>query len=347
MAPGAAFEQITHQRLLALSVVDTLAQSLRVNGAFPAPLGPLAYELTAALPPAAAVYVPPLPLWSRRNASGYWLLDGSFSDPDDPEQRRPLADGKYTVRTHSDYYQDASFTLTWPPTAQQTRVLDAANQPLNVSLLPGAAYPLPNTTMSGLQLGPTILRGGTLTSAGDPLAGILVEVVNLALIQPPELPPLVNWQPFLQPLSDDRGGWAIVLPGRRFFDATSEVPPAGTVLPLHRQFTIRTHYPTGQIDRVEDVVLGSDYAVRNTALRGQVVGPRARPIAGARITSSAGAASSVSRSDGSWFLYFMPDQVTVPNVTVTATLPDGTALSDTTATLLPKMTVVVPTFNFP
>jgi len=101
------------------------------------------------------------------------------------------------------------------------------------------------------------------------------------------------------------------------------------------------------VTRQVNVLLGSEYGLKNTALRGQVRRANGMPIAGAVITTSVNALTSTSRADGVWFLYFDLNQVAVPNLTVTATTPDGASATAPAVTLVPEATVVVPPFQFP
>jgi hypothetical protein len=351
MASGTVFQQALHTRHLALSVIDDLRRALRLAGEFPPPLGEVQCRIVEQTAPAPRKFDPPLILWTFRNHSGFLVLDGTYAHESASERRFPLADGKYVVAVRGEYYQEGRFDLAWPPGGNQTRVpVDAAGDPLNVPLFPGAAYPLPDVTTARLQLGPTILRGSLYTSRGDPIRDVLVEVVNLPFLNPPELPPLGAW-PFLQTRTNDRGDWALVLPGRRYIDNIAEIPAAGSP-PITKQFTFNIHYVAGAPPTVvpRTFALGREHSLRNTALRGQVMGPGGRPISGAQITTSVSPATSVSRNNGVWFLYFDFDEFapgTVTAVTVTATTPDGSTASDSSARIKADATVVVPTFRFP
>jgi hypothetical protein len=174
-------------------------------------------------------------------------------------------------------------------------------------------------------------------------------VVNLPFLNPPELPTLGQW-PFLRAATDDRGDWAIVLPGRRYIDNAPEIPGPG-VLPITRQITFNLHYVPGNPTVVTRTFpLGGEHSLRNTALRGRVVGPGGRPIAGAQITTSAGPVTSTTRDDGEWRLYFAFDQFaqdSLTSVTVTATTPEGATASNSSVQVRGDGTVVVPTFRFP
>jgi len=345
MTAAQVFERFTPTPHLALSVVDGLASALRIRGKFPTPLGDLACEIVEATAPVQRIFDPPRVLWTFRNPSGYLLLDGTYTEAGDRTRRWPLGPGTYRIRVRGDYYQDGEFALQWPPAGDAARIpIPQPNDPDNLVLLPGAAYPLPDVTQDRLQLGPTILRGSAFEADGTPIEGALAEVINLPLLQPANLPPLGNW-PFLSARSNSSGDWAIVLPGRRYIDGAPEIPPPNT-LPIRKQISVRVHYPGGAVTTVHNVLLGSEHSVRNTALRGQVLGAGGRPIAAARIGTSVSAATSTSRRDGVWFLYFDLDQAAVQNVTVTATTPDGVSATDSSAELRPASTVVVPTFHF-
>jgi hypothetical protein len=344
------FARAVHSPRWALSVSDALKRALRTGGEFPPPLGEVSCEIVEQTAPVARTFAPPLVLWTFRNGSGYLVLDGTWARTrggrPDAAARLPLGPGTYRIVVRGDYYQDRSFTLVWPPPAGQVRVpLDAQNDPENIDLLPGAAYPLPDVTTSRMQLGPTIMRGSLFTPAGDPVAGVLVEAINLVFQQPQGLPPLGPW-PFTQARTDDRGDWAIVLPGRLYFDIAPELrPPAAP--PLVRPITVRIHLPNvPPLDLVENVTLGSEHAVRNTALRGQAVTSGGGPLRDAVVTTTAGGAASVTRANGLWFLYFDLNQADVPNVTVTVTAPGGATASDSTARIRHGATIVVPTFHF-
>jgi hypothetical protein len=330
---------------MALSLVDRLAQALRVAGAFPPVLGELRCEVLASTAPQARTFDPPRLLSSFINRSGYLILDGSYHDANEPSRMWPLGPGSYRLRLRSVFYQDAAFDLDWPP-APGLRRLPVA-QPSNrdsIELFPSAAYPLPDFTLGRMQLGPTLIRGSAFAANGTPLPGLLAEVINLPLLQPPELPALGAW-PFLSARSGPNGDWALVLPGRRYLDHTAEIPAPAT-LPLHKQINLRIGYPDGAMSTVQNVLLGSEHAVRNTGLRGQVLGPGGRPLGGVAISTSAGPRTCLSRPDGGWTLYFDLNQAGLAQLSVTATLPGRPPRTETSALLRPGSTVIVPTFHF-
>jgi len=345
MARTQSIEQFTHTPFIALSVVDRFAQALRLRGEFPPPLGEISCEIVEATAPANRTFEPARMLSTFRSRSGYVMVDGTFAQPGERTRRWPLGPGTYRIRVRGTLYQDAEFLLRWPPEAGERRVrLPQANPPDSVYLLPSATYPLPDVSLNRFQLGPTIIRGSAFSDDGTPIEGAVAEVINLPWQPlPTNLPPLVNWS-FLRAVSGANGDWALVLPNRRYFDPASEVLPQGSPV-LTMNISVRVGYPRGPVTTVQQVILGSEHSVRNTALRGQVTGAGGRPIAGARIETTVSAATSASRHDGSWFLYFDLNQVAVPNISVTATTPDQTSAT-ASATLRPQATVVVPAFHF-
>jgi hypothetical protein len=344
MAPPRLLERVPHTPTVALSVVDALARALGLSGEFPPPLGEVRCEAVEALAPAPAPLDPPLRLSTLRSRSGVLLLDGSCARALPGSRSSPLAAGTYRVRVSGELYQDGEFVLAWPPAPGQRRVpLDGNGRPDNVLLLPGPAYPLPDALGQPFQLGPTLLRGTALAPDGTPLGGVGVELLNLQLLQPAGLPPIASW-PFLSARSDARGDWALLLPDRRYLDPAPEIPLQGAP-PLVKPLTLRLHYPAAAVDLEEPVALGGEHAVRNTALRGCVVGPGGRPLAGVQVTSTAGPAAARSGPDGRWLLVFALDQGDVPNVTVTATAPGGEVTSEPSS-VVARSTVVVPNFRF-
>lgn len=354
MATAQSIEHFVHTPLVALGMVDRLAQVLHLGGAFPPALGDITCEIVEATAPVQRIYEPARRLGMQRTRAGYVTLDGSYANPAEPGRDWPLAPGTYRVRVVSTIYRPAEFTLTWPPAAGDRRVripkAPADQNVDNVELYPGAAYPMPDLTLGRNQLGPTVIRGCALASDGTPFAGIVAEVVNLPFLPPPGNQPALGPWPFLQTTTAASGDWALVLPGRLYFDPAPEspaAPPPANSPPMTRQIAVRVAYPTGTVTVLRNVVLGGEHSVRNTGLRGQVTGSGGRPIAGARITTSVSAATSTTGRDGSWFLYFGLDQPAVANLAVTATTLSQASATDTTASVHPDAIVVVPTFHFP
>jgi hypothetical protein len=176
-----------------------------------------------------------------------------------------------------------------------------------------------------------------VTSSGDPVPRAQVSLVNLPAINPPNPP----W-PFTNSTTSDSGDWAILLPDRRRLGFLSE-----TTVPAPLPLIVRIQYPDGTTVDTPNipVTLGRENAIANTALRGIVVGPGGRRVAGATIETSLGPEPSVTRPDGQWFLYFNPNQPDASNVTVTATAPDGTTAIAIGVEVKQRATVVVPTIQ--
>ena len=348
LVAGDVFQQATHIRRVGITVTDALVRALRTAGEFPPLLGTIDFRLLGQTAPLARTFDPPRRLHIVRHAGGFFSTDGVWSLHQTAPL--PLAPGTYDVEVRGEYYRPLVFSLVWPPAPNQTRVpLDGLGQPDTLALQPAPQYPLPDGTTSRFQLGPTLIRGTVFDEDGSPLAGRRVEALGLAILNPPELPPLGPW-PFLATESSATGDWALVLPGRRYIDATAEQLPVTNppTPPLTAAITIRVTYSAGVFTDVPlTVQYANETSLRCTALRGQGVAAGGRPIAGAAITTDVDARQCVSRADGVWFLHFDLNQPDVAAATVTATLPDGTTASVAGVPVQRFATVVVPTISFP
>jgi hypothetical protein len=327
----------THRPRFAVGVIDALAQALTIQGPLAAPVGDLRCQVVQQLTPVARGFTPPLLLQTTQTANGFLILEGTYRTQGNAEAVLPLGNGQYLVEISGSYYQSAQFLLEWPPPAIRTPIDPLTGQPVDVPVLPGAAYPFPDLTASRFNLGPTLIRGTVLTSSGDPVPGAQVSLINLPAITPPNPP----W-PFTSSTTSQSGDWALLLPDRRRLGFLNE-----TMAPPPLQLIVRILYPDGTVVDTPHipVTLGRENAVANTALRGRVVGPGGRPIAGALIETSLSPEQSETRPDGQWFLYLDPNQPDASNVTVTATAPDGTAATATGVEVKQRATVVVPTIH--
>jgi len=327
-----------HRPTFAVAAADLLAQALAARGPIAPPNCPLSCAVVAQLAPVARSFDPPLMLELRQGTNGSLLFDGRYRVGDGPLHDFPLGDGSYTAELRGDHYRPQPFTLDWPPTALRTPL--AAGVPVDVSLLPSAAYPYPDVTALPFNLGPTLLRGSVFTAAGDPVVDAIVDVPALL----PLNPPAPAW-PFTETRTGTAGDWALLRPDRRRFGGAGETtaqPPMA--------MTVRVRHPNGgpvvNIANVP-VTLGRENAVPNTALRGQVIRAGGRPLGGVVITTSANALASRTRDDGRWTLYFDPNQVGVINVAVTATAPDCSTVTLNGVAIQSRATVVVPTLHLP
>jgi hypothetical protein len=349
VAAGRVFQQTTHSTRVGISVTDALVRALRTAGTFPPLAGEVECRVVAQTAPLARTFDPPRLLHTMRHAGGFLSTEGTWTAVE-PRTPLPLSPGTYSVEVRGDFYRPLVFTLVWPPAPGQSRVpLDGLGQPDTLALLPAAHYPLPDGTTSRFQLGPTLIRGALFAENGAPLAGRRVEALNLPILNPPELPPLGAW-PFMVTESSATGDWALVLPGRRYINAAAESLPVTNppTPPLTAVVTTRVTYAPGVFTDVPITVeFAAENALKNTALRGQVVGPGGRPLPGVQITTDLNALQSVTRADGVWFLYFDLNQADAAGVTVTATRPGGATAIAVGVPVKRFATVVVPTMQFP
>jgi hypothetical protein len=331
----------TQRPQFAVGAVDVLARALMTQGPFAPPAGTLDCVLLRRTAPAAREFDPPLVLMARQTPNGFLVLDGRYRVGDGPVRDTPLADGTYDAELRGAAFQTAPFVLRWPPATLRTPAAPNGT-PIDLELLPAAGYPFPDVTGTPFNLGPTLIRGSVFTTAGDPVEGAAVSVLNL--------PALPDW-PFWATRTGASGDWAVLLPDRRRIGFPAETPVASNppVPPLApAPMTIRIAYPSnGPVITIPNVpiTLGRENTVPNTALRGRVVGPGSRPLADAAITTSVNALASRSRADGSWALYFDANQADANNVTVTATAPAGNSATAQGVAVKQRATVVVPTIH--
>jgi hypothetical protein len=329
------YERFTHSPLYALRMFDGLAGTLVSRVPDPPLLSEPELRVIETIGPPRARVDPPLELWTMRNRTGYVLFDGTWFRDGAGGRRFPLAAGQYTVEIRASGYQVQTFVLDWKDPTHGPG--PAVRLPFDIRMLPGPTYPFPATGGQAFSLGFTLLRGTVLSAMGDPIAGAKVSVTGL-VFNP-------AW-PFVDCLTSESGDWAILLPDRRTFNALAEESPAPIALVI--AIAVQLQPPNGPVVVAnENVVLGTEHIIGSTSLRGRVHRQRGGPIAGAVITTSVNARTTTSNADGRWSLYFAPDQPGTAGVTVTATLPDGTAKPTGGLALVHGKTVLVPTFEFP
>ena len=97
-----------------------------------------------------------------------------------------------------------------------------------------------------------------------------------------------------------------------------------------------------------DVDKGKERALAETALRGWVVRGGAG-VAGATVEVQGRPEKTTTGVDGSWFYYFGLNQPHPSSslVDVTATLPDGSTLTQSNQEVRSRATIVLPPFQFP
>lgn len=293
----------------AMTLVDRFAEVRRTRGSVPPPIPPLRFKFVARREGGVMTALdPPILLKAKSGPSGAFL----FAD----EQRAGgavyrITPARYLMRIESDYYQPVVFETEWPL---------SQHPPRTVPLLPGAAYPFPDVTLSSTRL--TLLRGAIVESVlGAPIAGVRVEMVA-----PPGMGELARC------VTDAGGSWVLTL-----------LDP----LPADFMATLRFTKPDGgavvDVPNVR-VLRGADNTLSNTALRGIVLtAAGATPIHQAEITIDGKAGSVLTDRDGRWIFYL---SLSEPGggVRVNATSPGGaTAAQDTP--IRNRATVVVPPFR--
>ena len=233
--------------------------------------------------------------------SGF-LLDRRHVDRGSRRPPLPLAPGTYSSACAATTTRPLVFTLAWPPAPGQTRDARSTRR--------AARH-------AGAAAGPVAIRCPTCTTRRLPARAddharqrssartarrsrdARVEILNLPpFLQPPELPPLCG---------------RLAVHGDRE-QRTWRLGPgaAGPPLHRHRRRDPAGHEPAADHDRAMTIRITTrrrsasicrcrgrarrpSIALQNTALRGQVVGPGGRPIAGAAITTSLGRATVASR----------------------------------------------------
>lgn len=185
--------------------------------------------------------------------------------------------------------------------------------PTLFDLEPGPAYPFPTESTLGRGRGPTLLRGTVRRRDGRGIAGVVVEV-----------PGQSN-----RCVTGADGQWVLVFP---------DTQPTGNV-------TVRFRFPAVVDVPNVLVVPGRSNSLPETALRGWVLAAGGVPAAGARVRVAGDPAESPAVADGGWAYVFPLDQAAAL-VDVTAELPGGASLTQSGVQVIPRSTVVVPTFRF-
>jgi hypothetical protein len=253
-----------------------------------------------------------------QNPSGYYLFFGKVVAPDGSTRLMDAQGWPWTIRVVSDYYQSVEQT---PPAIPTSFVpgssWSGASSAISFALSPGPAYPFPNEPL-GQNRGR--LRGTLRNPDGSAIAGVRIEALG------------ANNRPQFDPaFSGDDGQWVLVLP---------TLPPSGLL-------TVRFTFADGATKDVTKVPVAADREnnLPQTVLRGQVR-LRNRGIGNAAIrVDKVQGAQTLTDSAGNWFLYLDLLQGG-GKVTVTAKLPNQRAIKSSSATVQPRATVVVPSFDF-
>jgi hypothetical protein len=326
-------ETRTFEAVWIFDLEDAYLKRLCGDNAHPRPLEPLIFELTGQEIGGVMEDLPvPRELVITVNPSGFHLFFGQERLADDWLRAFSLPPGRYLVRIRSPYYQPLEFSLPLPmpslrrddpsdpdPWAEFSRLLE-----------PAGAYPFPSAARyrseedpgpCGASVTPsasaaTRLRGGLFHSDGRGLKGSMVEIAgrsNTYRVGPD-------------------GQWVL------WFD-----PGDDTLTGLH---TVIITLPGGADASVPEVcvVRGKETSLPATALRGYVL-QNGIGAEGAEIEVSGFAEAVATQADGAWWYYFLPNQAE-QDITITATLPDGSSQSADTR-IISRGTVFVPSFQFP
>jgi hypothetical protein len=310
---------------LILDLQDQFAINRGFSGVRPRVLGRVRFQLVTQTDPATGASVPlpkPLEMKVIQTPSGLFLFFGNVVTADGLVRRVDPQASPWTIRILSDYYQTLDKAAKAAPDTFNAGTA-AAGAPLQQEfvveaiLAPGAAYPFPNEPPG--QPGGR-LRGALRNPDGSAVAGAQVQAVdaNGKLLAGPAL-------------TGDDGQWVMVMP----------------TFPANGVVTVQFTYPGGTKRTVTNVPVASDREnnLPQTALRGQVR-LRKMGIANAVISvNEIRGEQAVTYSTGNWFYYFAPDSAGGP-FTVTAALPDQSATKSLATVVIPRATVVVPTFDF-
>jgi len=260
-----------------------------------------------------------------RNPSGFTLWFGMLRLPRGCLKRSGFEPGvNHRIRLESPLY--SPFLMERP--------LDRHPDPLVVSIPPGHAYPFSGIERVDGDLpgkGPTLLRGDVHRTQGFDFEDARVQAVDPQNGQAlPDSQATSCW-------ASDGGAWVVVF--------HRDVPSGMVTL----RFTARRRsagqqYEVGNVQ----IVRGREARHIQTGLRGQVTGPRGTGLKGVSITVEGLAYHTISLVDGSWSLYFPPDQFINPGsvpVTVTAKTGPGEVLQHS-ATVEPRSVTSVEEFRF-
>jgi len=319
----AAGVQVT-RAFFTLDLHDQFALNRGLSGVRPRVLGGIRILLTAQTDQASGESVSfpqPLEMKVVRNPTGHFVFFGNVVQPNGQVRGIDPQSSPWTIRIVSDYYQTVEQTAAAAPDSfnAPTAPVGAPLQQflIQAALAPGPAYPFPNEPPGRTD---GRLRGALRNPDGSAVAGATVEALD----------PMNNSLAPVVRTADD-GQWVLVF----------------AVLPSRAVATVRFTYPDGTVKSVSNVVVASEREnnLPQTALRGRVR-LRKSGVSGATIqVNQIKGEQALCDSNGSWFYYFSPDDLGGP-VNVTANLPDRSASKSSASIVIPRATVVVPTFDF-
>jgi hypothetical protein len=323
-------EAQTREAVWIFDLVDAYLKRLHGPDSHPRPVMPLVFELTGRKVGGATM---PLPggyeqLVMIANASGYHLFFGREQLDDRSQRLLLLEDGVYSVRISGPGYQPVELDVTLPardlddPTSDPWKVF-------RIELEPASGYPFHHARRyrddggtpcgDGVPPAPaaaTLLRGSLFHTDGRGWKGATVEIAGRSNTYT---------------IGDD-GQWVL-------WFAVGDDGITG-------RHTVTFTLPDATVSEAHNVcvVRGRETSLPATALRGWVL-RNGVGVPGATIEVTGYAKTVTTREDGSWWYFFLPNELDQENVRVVSTLPDGESMLRMTR-IRSRGTVVVPSFTF-
>ncbi len=336
-----AYQRQFRNVTVVLDAEDAYARELGTHGRHPRPIGQVRFSLVGRI--VGGVRVPfdeSLELVSVRNPGGYELFFDTVRRVDGRQQQTDFANGTYVLRV------DAPDTRFYQHLERADLVLPMGRgTSFSLDLLPGYGYPFPapGTFRSGFGAG--LIRGSFVNAEGEGIAEATVSITPQPQIQVPGAPPTMRPWFYGQYLIDSTGQFALVVPDAQAYPAPQPGLPAGN--------TVDVRFTNGAVSTTVlgvPFVKGAETTLQQTALRGTVL-RRGLGIANAQVRVQGEPTAAITRENGTWASYFALNRPGLPpaNVplNVTATLPDGSALTVLAFPVQPRSTSWVPAFRFP
>lgn len=345
-------ERVVTRAQMIFDIEDRYAHDRRLRGPHPRPIEPLRFWLVGREEAAGPnLFAHPEEMVVIRNTGGYHLFfDQVIPYGSKRPIRRRFTAGTYIIRVTSEVgpvrrelmpEKDEIFSQVYQWIELQDVKLDnlpggvvGMEQPYSLAMEAGYAYPFPLSIplgevkpvdcaapSSGGQRGPTLLRGALHALDGK---GSVKATISAPGAQ-------ANYR------VDSNGQWVLV-----FDDTQPTNPLTVTVTPLG--------LPSVSLDNV-CVIQGCETSLPETALRGWVL-RKGVGVSGANVqVDGLGQSLKVeTHGDGQWMVYLPPEHSVLGNppvqVTVTATLPDGSNPKVQNVSIQPRGTVLVSTFTY-
>jgi hypothetical protein len=215
-------------------------------------------------------------------------------------------------------FAEGSYVLKVDPQFYQRREfqipLPQSDVAHSFDLEPSYLYPFPVASLRN-NSSPTLLRGTLHATNATGIAGVTIEVIGASN----------------RYITDGSGQWVLV------FDSAQ----------VSEDVVVTFTYPDNSIEQVAavPVVEGDERSLVQAGLRGWAITESGRAAQGVSVSVGGYPGEVITEHDGSWFYFFGLNQGQ-DVVSVTARLPDGTALVQPNIQVQPRSMVVVPTFRF-